>query len=149
VSTRFDASKTTVDGRRVGSCETSVREEHGVEPPRSLENAFASFDDLWEPRIVATVNDYDVKVAKVEGEYHEHAHPDTDEYFQVLAGELTIELPDLDQTVALSAGDVYVVPRGVRHRPIARPGTRILMFEPRGTLNSGDSGQPGTEGKRA
>ncbi|MGH8934339.1 MAG: cupin domain-containing protein [Egibacteraceae bacterium] len=114
--------------------------------PHSLDAAFDRFDALWEPRIVARINDYDVKIAKVEGEYPEHAHPETDEYFHVLAGELTLTFPDEGRKVTLTAGEVFTVPRGIRHRPSATTGTRILMFEPAGTRNSGDSGVAGTTG---
>lgn len=117
-----------------------------MDSPRRLDEAFDAFDAQWEPRIVARVNDYDVKIAKVEGDYHEHAHPETDEYFHVLAGELTLALPDEERQVVLTAGEVFTVPRGVRHRPSAAPGTRILMFEPRGTLNAGDANAVGTQG---
>lgn len=117
-----------------------------MDEPRSLGGAFDRFDTLWEPRVVARINDYDVKIAKVEGEYPEHAHPETDEYFHVLAGELTLALPDEGRSVTLTAGEVFTVPRGIRHRPSAITGTRILMFEPAGTLNAGDSGAPGTTG---
>lgn len=117
-----------------------------MDDPRSLAGAFASFDALWEPRIVARVNDYDVKIAKVEGDYVAHSHPETDEYFHVLAGELTLDLPEEGRSVTLRGGEVFTVPRGVRHRPSAVPGTRILMFEPRGTVNAGDTDAPGTEG---
>lgn len=114
--------------------------------PRSLDDSFGSFDALWEPRIVGRVNDYAVKIAKVEGEYTEHAHRETDEYFHVLAGELTLHLPSEGRTVTLTAGEIFTVPRGLRHRPSAKPGTRILMFEPEGTVNTGDSAAPGTAG---
>ncbi|WP_205745971.1 cupin domain-containing protein [Egibacter rhizosphaerae] len=117
-----------------------------MEEPRSLEECFASFDERWQPRIVTRVNDYDVKIAHVEGEYVEHVHDDTDEYFHVLAGELTLTLPGEGRSVVIAAGEVFTVPRGVSHQPSAAPGTRILMFEPRGTLNDGDLGG-GTAGE--
>ena len=94
--------------------------------------------ELWAPHRVAMVNDYDVKVAKIQGEFVEHAHDDTDEFFLVLDGELVIELPDRE--VRLRPHDVFVVPKGVRHRPKAAVETTILMFEPRGTVNTGDAG---------
>jgi mannose-6-phosphate isomerase-like protein (cupin superfamily) len=94
--------------------------------------------ELWAPHRVATVNDYDVKVAKIQGDFVEHAHDDTDEFFLVLDGELVIELPDRE--VRLRPHDVFVVPKGVRHRPRAAAETTILMFEPRGTVNTGDVG---------
>lgn len=106
---------------------------------RNLDDVFASFEQPWEPRIVAQVNDYDVRVAKVDGEHAWHSHGDTDEFFLVLDGCFTIDLRD-SAPVVLGVGDTYVVPRGVEHRPRAEPGTRILMFEPTGTPSTGDQG---------
>nr|WP_189251555.1 cupin domain-containing protein [Lentzea flava] len=108
--------------------------------PIALERALASFDALWSPRIVTRVNDYDVRVAKVEGEHVWHVHDDTDEFFLVLDGELRIGLrePDGERTVVLGRGAVFTVPRGTFHRPSAPHGAQILMFEPSGTLTVGD-----------
>ena len=94
--------------------------------------------ELWAPHRVATVNDYDVKVAKIRGDFVEHTHDETDEFFLVLDGDLVIELPD--RQVRLRPHDVFVVPKGVRHRPRAAVETTILLFEPRGTVNTGDAG---------
>jgi mannose-6-phosphate isomerase-like protein (cupin superfamily) len=102
----------------------------------SLDGAFGSFTETWSPRLVTGVNDYDVKIARAAGEFPEHAHPETDEFFLVLAGTLYLDLPD--RTVTVRAGEVFTVPRGVSHRPRADEGTRILLFEPRGTVNTGD-----------
>jgi mannose-6-phosphate isomerase-like protein (cupin superfamily) len=102
----------------------------------NLDDAFAAFDDTWMPRIVAKVNDYDVRIAKVEGDHAWHVHHDTDEFFLVVSGEFTVNLRS--GPVVLRPGDTYVVPRGVEHFPQAAPGTRILMFEPTGTPNTGD-----------
>jgi mannose-6-phosphate isomerase-like protein (cupin superfamily) len=99
----------------------------------------------WSPQVVATVNDHDVKVANVEGDFVEHAHDDTDEFFLCLEGRFVLQMADGD--VVLGPGDVYTVPRGVVHRPRADPGTRILMVEPRGTVNTGDP-ETGTAGER-
>lgn len=107
--------------------------------PKHLDDVFDSFDAHWEPRIVAQVNDYDVRVAKVDGDHTWHSHADTDEFFLVLAGRFTINLRD-HEPVVLEAGDTFVVPRGVEHFPQAEPGTRILMIEPTGTPNTGDQG---------
>ncbi|MDX3659385.1 cupin domain-containing protein [Streptomyces sp. ID05-26A] len=106
--------------------------------PIALDDALASFDALWSPRIVTRVNDYDVRVAKVEGEHVWHVHDDTDEFFLVLDGELHIALRDPDRTVTLAKGSVFTVPRGTFHKPSAPHGARILMFEPSGTLTVGD-----------
>ncbi len=108
--------------------------------PVSLGEALASFDALWSPRIVTRVNDYDVRVAKVEGEHLWHAHDGTDEFFLVLDGELRISLrePAGERTVVLPRGAVFTVPRGTEHKPSAPGGAAILMFEPTGTATVGD-----------
>ncbi|MFD8012934.1 cupin domain-containing protein [Streptomyces sp. NPDC058955] len=108
--------------------------------PLALSAALASFDALWSPRIVARVNDYDVRVAKVEGEHLWHAHDDTDEFFLVLDGELRIALrePAGERTVRLPKGSVFTVPRGTEHKPYAPTGASLLVFEPTGTSTVGD-----------
>ncbi|MGX9888898.1 cupin domain-containing protein [Streptomyces sp. NPDC002276] len=108
--------------------------------PISLTAALASFTDHWSPRIVTTVNDYDVRVAKVEGEHLWHTHDHTDEFFLVLAGELHIALRELagERTVVLSKGSVFTVPRGTEHKPYAPVPSEILVLEPTGTLTVGD-----------
>ena len=106
--------------------------------PVDLDAAFETFHEVYAPRIAGRVNDYDVKIAKVEGEYVWHSHPETDEYFLVLDGRLRIELEGRD-AVELGRHCSFTVPRGLRHRPVAEAGTRILMFEPRGTVNTGDA----------
>ncbi|MEV6354025.1 cupin domain-containing protein [Streptomyces hydrogenans] len=108
--------------------------------PISLHQALASFDALWSPRVVTRVNDYDVRVAKVEGEHIWHAHDDSDEFFLVLDGELRISLrePEGERTVRLPRGSVFTVPAGTEHRPYAPTGAAILMFEPTGTPTVGD-----------
>ncbi|RKT82397.1 Mannose-6-phosphate isomerase, cupin superfamily [Saccharopolyspora antimicrobica] len=108
--------------------------------PVALNEALASFDALWSPRIVTQVNDYDVRIAKVEGEHLWHAHDDTDEFFLVIDGELHISLrePTGERTVQLPKGAVFAVPRGTEHKPSAPSGAAILMFEPSGTSTVGD-----------
>ncbi|MEH0845719.1 cupin domain-containing protein [Micromonospora sp. CPCC 205711] len=108
--------------------------------PIDLAAALADFDQLWSPRIVTRVNDYDVRIAKVAGEHVWHAHDHTDEFFLVLDGELRIALRDDagERTVVLPRGAVFVVPRGVEHRPSSVDGASILMFEPSGTSSVGD-----------
>ncbi|MEV0155640.1 cupin domain-containing protein [Micromonospora sp. NPDC050686] len=110
--------------------------------PIELAAALARFDQLWSPRIVTTVNDYDVRIAKVAGEHVWHSHDHTDEFFLVLDGELRIALRDgadgAQREVVLPRGAVFVVPRGVPHRPFAPGGAAILMFEPSGTSSVGD-----------
>lgn len=108
--------------------------------PISLDKALSSFTDLWSPRIVTSVNDYDVRVAKVEGEHVWHVHDHTDEFFLVVEGELHIALRETagERTVVLPKGSLFTVPRGTEHRPYAPQPTSILMFEPTGTLTVGD-----------
>ncbi len=108
--------------------------------PVNLKEALASFDDIYSPRIVATMNDYDVRIAHTLGDHVWHSHDDTDEFFLVLDGQFDIALRDAsggETTVVLSKGDTFVVPRGTEHRP-SSPGGSILMFEPSGTSTTGD-----------
>jgi mannose-6-phosphate isomerase-like protein (cupin superfamily) len=109
--------------------------------PVNLGEALASFDAVYSPRIVARMNDYDVRVAHVKGEHVWHTHTDTDEFFLVLDGRFDIALRDADGTVTtveLHRGDTFVVPRGTEHKP-SSPGGSILMFEPSGTSTTGDT----------
>ncbi|MDF3143172.1 MULTISPECIES: cupin domain-containing protein [unclassified Streptomyces] len=108
--------------------------------PISLTEALASFTDRWSPRIVTAVNDYDVRVAKVEGEHVWHVHDHTDEFFLVLEGELHISLREAagERTVVLPKGSVFTVPRGTEHKPYAPTPSAILVLEPTGTLTVGD-----------
>lgn len=111
--------------------------------PISLPAALAAFDQPYSPRIVARVNDYDVRIAHARGEHVWHVHDDTDEFFLVLDGGFDIALRDAaggERTVELHQGDVFVVPRGTLHRPSSTGGS-ILMFEPAGTSTTGDSHQ--------
>ena len=103
----------------------------------SLIEKLASFSDHWAPRVVARYNDNEVCLVRVEGEFVWHSHADTDDLFLVLDGELDIELRD--RTVTLGAGELFVVPKGVEHRPVARRGeVKLLLMEPKGTPNTGD-----------
>ena len=103
----------------------------------NLEAAFALLPEPWQPHRLTGVNDYDVKVAKLLGEFVWHAHPDTDELFLVIAGRLTIQLRDGD--VDLGPHDVFVVPRGVEHCPRADEEALVVLVEPSGTVNTGDN----------
>lgn len=108
--------------------------------PVNLSEALASFDDVYSPRIVARMNDYDVRIAHAKGEHVWHVHDDTDEFFLVLDGHFDVALRDgdgVETTVALRAGDTFVVPRGTEHKPSSTGGS-ILMFEPSGTSTTGD-----------
>ena len=111
-----------------------------VDQPINLSNALRAFDEIYSPRIVARMNDYDVRIAHARGEHDWHVHADTDEFFLVLDGQFDIALRDADgaeRTVSLRQGDVFVVPKGTEHKP-SSPGGSILMFEPAGTLSTGD-----------
>src|SRR5262249_20670034 len=101
----------------------------------NLAAALATFDEPFQPRIVGTMNDYKLMVAKTKGEFVWHTHPDTDDFFLVVSGRLTIQLRDRD--VELGPGDMYVVPRGVEHRPRSDEGAEILLIEPMGTVTAG------------
>ena len=102
-----------------------------------LGQKLATFSEHFSPRTVTQFNDCDVMVAKLKGEFIWHKHDDTDDFFFVLKGQLDIELRD--KTVSLGPGQVYVVPRGVEHRPVAREEVHILLIEPTGTPNTGDA----------
>ncbi|MFD8979663.1 cupin domain-containing protein [Streptomyces sp. NPDC059564] len=104
----------------------------------NIAEKLAAFTEQWAQRRIARVNDYEVKVAKLQGEFIWHAHEDTDEMFLVVSGSLTIHLRDGD--VTLGPGELYVVPRGVEHCPAAAEEASILLFEPAGTPNTGDQG---------
>lgn len=108
-----------------------------MEKAIDLQSKLSSFEGHWQPRTVCEYNGHDVMVAKVQGEYAWHAHADTDDFFLVLSGEIEIDLEGLG-TVTMKAGQLYVVPRGVRHRPRAVKEAHILLIEPTGTPNSGD-----------
>ena len=101
-----------------------------------LSEKLSTFSDHWSPRTVAQFNDCDVMVVKVQGEFIWHKHDDTDDFFLVLKGVLDIELRD--RTIRLGPGQMYVVPRGVEHRPVAREEVHLLLMEPTGTPNTGD-----------
>jgi mannose-6-phosphate isomerase-like protein (cupin superfamily) len=107
--------------------------------PVNLKAALASFSDVYSPRIVGRVNDYDVRIAHARGEHVWHVHEHTDEFFLVLDGTFSVSLREDagERTVTLQAGEIFVVPRGTEHRPSSRGGS-ILMFEPSGTLTTGD-----------
>jgi len=108
--------------------------------PVNLARALAAFDDIYSPRIVGRVNDYDLKIAHAKGEHVWHVHEHTDEFFLVIDGQFGIALREPDgreRSVELRAGDIFVVPKGLEHKPSSAGGA-ILMFEPSGTLTTGD-----------
>ena len=108
--------------------------------PVNLQAALNSFDEVYSPRIVTRMNDYDVRIAHAKGDHVWHVHADTDEFFLVIDGQFDIALRDADggeRVVSLRQGDVFVVPKGTEHKP-SSPGGSILMFEPSGTSTTGD-----------
>jgi len=108
--------------------------------PIDLAEKLASFSEHWSPKVVARLNDHEVKVVKVSGEFVWHTHADTDELFLVVAGELTIQLRDGD--VMLGPGQMFVVPRGVEHCPIAAGEVHAVLIDPVGVVNTGNAGGP-------
>jgi mannose-6-phosphate isomerase-like protein (cupin superfamily) len=104
--------------------------------PINLAAKLSEFTEHWQPRTVAEFNGHDVMVVKTEGEFVWHKHDETDDLFLVLRGELVIELRD--GSVTLRAGDLFVVPKGVEHRPVAKEEAHVLLIEPSGTPNTGD-----------
>ena len=104
----------------------------------NLAETLATFDEPFSPRIVGRYNGNKLQVAKTRGEFVWHAHPDTDDFFLVVAGQLTIRLRDRE--IHLGPGDLYVVPAGVEHCPVSEEGAEILLIESDGTPNTGDSG---------
>lgn len=104
--------------------------------PINIAGKLGLFSDHWSPKIVASFNGHDVMVVKLKGEFVWHSHPDTDDFFYVVKGNLKIRLRDGD--VSLGPGDLYVVPKGVEHCPAAAEEVHILLIEPAGTPNTGD-----------
>ena len=104
----------------------------------NLRDKLTRFSEHWSPRVVAEMNDYQFKLAKFQGEFVWHSHADTDEVFIVLDGEMTLEFRD--RAVTMAAGEMYVVPKGVEHRPVARSECSVMLVEPRGVVNTGDAG---------
>jgi len=99
---------------------------------------FAKFSEHWSPRVIAEMNDYQFKLVKVSGEFVWHEHPDTDEVFIVIAGTLNIEFRD--RTINLQTGEMFVVPKGVEHKPTATSECKVMIIEPKGVVNTGDVG---------
>nr|WP_290053577.1 cupin domain-containing protein [Amycolatopsis sp. MEP2-6] len=107
--------------------------------PIDLNEVLASFDAAWSPRIVSRVNDYDIRLARFDGEHVWHVHTDTDEFFLVLDGEIEIGVRDPEERVVnLAKGQVFVVPKGTFHKPSSKGGASVLLVEPSGTLTVGD-----------
>ena len=104
--------------------------------PVNLKHKLSAFTEHWSPKIVARYNGNDIMVVKVKGEFVWHAHPDSDDFFLVLKGALTIQMRD--GHVRLGPGELFVVPKGLEHRPVAEEETELLLIEPAGTPNTGD-----------
>tara|TARA_B110000014_G_C20122002_1_gene595034 strand:+ start:2902 stop:3270 length:369 start_codon:yes stop_codon:yes gene_type:complete len=104
--------------------------------PINLEKKFKKFSDYWSPKVIGEMNDYQFKVAKVQGEFIWHQHLDTDETFFVVQGQLTIEFKD--GSVDIEQGEMYVVPKGVEHKPTATKECHIMIIEPKGVTNTGN-----------
>jgi mannose-6-phosphate isomerase-like protein (cupin superfamily) len=104
----------------------------------NLNDKFAQFSQAWSPEVVARLNDYEIKLVRLDGEFGWHTHDDTDELFLVLDGALTIQLRDGDVTVG--PGEMFVVPRGVEHCPVTAGEVRAMLIEPTGVINTGEAG---------
>jgi mannose-6-phosphate isomerase-like protein (cupin superfamily) len=103
----------------------------------NLADKLATFTDYWQPRVVGQFNGHDLMVVKVKGEFVWHKHDDTDDFFLVLSGRVSIQLRD--GVVTLGAGEIFVVPKGVEHRPVAEDEAHVLLIEPQGTPNTGNA----------
>jgi mannose-6-phosphate isomerase-like protein (cupin superfamily) len=102
----------------------------------NLEAKLSMFSEHWQPKTVAQFNGHDIMVVKAQGEFVWHKHDETDDFFLVLKGRLTIEMRD--RNVSLGPGELFVVPKGVEHRPVAKEEVHLLLIEPAGTPNTGD-----------
>ena len=107
-----------------------------IDSPINLQDKLTKYSEHWSPKILAQMNDYHIKLAKVQGEFVWHDHPETDELFLVVKGKLDIHFRD--GIVSLNEGELYVVPKGVEHKPVAEVECHILLIEPAGTVNTGD-----------
>lgn len=103
-----------------------------------LDEKFAAFDDLWTPKIVGQINDMHLKAVKVEGEFVWHVHDDTDEFFVVRSGSVTIQMIGRPDAV-LGPNEFFIVPKGIEHRPVAESECEILLLEPAGLVSTGDA----------
>jgi mannose-6-phosphate isomerase-like protein (cupin superfamily) len=104
----------------------------------NLAQKLALFAEQWQPKVIAEMNDYQFKVVKLQGDFVWHEHKDTDETFIVIEGALRIDFRD--GAVHIGTGEMFVVPRGVQHKPYAENEVKLLLIEPRGVLNTGDDG---------
>jgi len=112
--------------------------EDSLPPAINISQKFQNIDALWTPKVVARMNDYYIKLVKIEDEFVWHSHPETDELFLVIEGSMRIDFRD--GAVELSEGEIVVVPRGKEHKPFAEQECKILLIEPVETVNTGDAG---------
>lgn len=103
----------------------------------NLKEKLALFSDHWSPKIITEMNDYQIKLVKIKGDFVWHNHEDTDELFFVIEGKMKIEFKD--KIVELNEGEMYVVPKGIEHKPFAENECKIMLFEPRGVVNTGEN----------
>jgi mannose-6-phosphate isomerase-like protein (cupin superfamily) len=106
--------------------------------PVNFQQKFGLFSEQWKPKVIAEMNDYQFKIVRLEGDFVWHDHKETDETFIVLEGTLRIDMRD--GAVSLNAGEMFVVPKGVQHKPYAEREVKLLLIEPRGVLNTGHEG---------
>jgi mannose-6-phosphate isomerase-like protein (cupin superfamily) len=104
----------------------------------NLERELEKISEYWSPRVISQLNDYHFKLAKVRGEFVWHSHAETDEAFIVLDGELTIEMRD--GRVSLKKGELFIVPKGIEHRPVAKTECHLMLVEPMGIISTGSAG---------
>lgn len=104
--------------------------------PTNINNKFELFSEQWQPKVIATMNDYEFKIAKIEGEFIWHSHKETDETFIVIKGEIEIEFRD--GIVKVKEGEIFVVPAGVEHKPMSYKESQIMLIEPKGVINTGN-----------
>ena len=103
----------------------------------NLKEKFSKFSELWSPKVIAEMNDYQFKLVKINGDFDWHSHKKTDEAFIVIQGVMSIEFRD--RVVDLSEGEIFVVPKGIEHKPYAENECQVMIIEPKGVVNTGDS----------
>ena len=108
----------------------------------NFNNKYSKFSDIWSPKVIAEMNDYQIKLVKIKGEFLWHSHNDTDEVFIVLDGSMEIQINE--ELIKLNSGEMYVVPKGVQHKPYAKHECKIMIIEPKGVVNTGNKNSPMT-----
>jgi len=103
----------------------------------NFQDKLAKFSEHWTPKVIAEMNDYQFKLVKIQGEFVWHNHSDTDEVFIIIEGSMKIEFDE--ETVELNEGEMYVVPKGVQHKPYAENECKVMLVEPKGVVNTGES----------